>query len=161
MSFLHIIQTFSSLRTFYHNKFILMAIYLGTNVVTRAHSSWNMPGYGQVHTLRKHAYSNILNILHSKKENFLNKKIWYFFSYFCSKHRLWVLVRTASAKHRLWVLLRTASARRFEREPTIYVLSRNKKNNVYPCKPQFYYIKVGFEGGQYIIGMFSWWSSIF
>ena len=25
-------------------------------------------------------------------------------------------------------------------------LSRNKKNNIYPCKPQFYYIKVGFEG---------------
>ena len=25
-------------------------------------------------------------------------------------------------------------------------LSRNKKNNVYPCKPQFYYIKMGFEG---------------
>ena len=24
-------------------------------------------------------------------------------------------------------------------------LSRNKKNNVYPCKPQFYYIKVGFK----------------
>ena len=24
-------------------------------------------------------------------------------------------------------------------------LSRNK-NNVYPCKPQFYYIKVGFKG---------------
>ena len=24
--------------------------------------------------------------------------------------------------------------------------SRNKKNNVYPCKPQFYYIKVGFKG---------------
>ena len=24
--------------------------------------------------------------------------------------------------------------------------SRNKKNNVYPCKPQFYCIKVGFEG---------------
>ena len=23
---------------------------------------------------------------------------------------------------------------------------RNKKNNVYPCKPQFYYIKVGFKG---------------
>ena len=29
---------------------------------------------------------------------------------------------------------------------TIYVLSRNKKNNVYPCKPQFYYMKVGFKG---------------
>ena len=26
-------------------------------------------------------------------------------------------------------------------------LSRNKKNNVYPCKPQFYYIKVGFKMG--------------
>ena len=25
-------------------------------------------------------------------------------------------------------------------------LSRNEKNNVYPCKPQFYYIKVGFKG---------------
>ena len=24
--------------------------------------------------------------------------------------------------------------------------SRNKKNNIYPCKPQFYYIKVGFKG---------------
>ena len=26
------------------------------------------------------------------------------------------------------------------------ILSRNKKNKVYPCKPQFYYIKVGFKG---------------
>ena len=25
-------------------------------------------------------------------------------------------------------------------------LSRDKKNNVYPCKPQFYYTKVGFKG---------------
>ena len=25
-------------------------------------------------------------------------------------------------------------------------LNRNKKNNDYPCKPQFYYIKVGFKG---------------
>ena len=23
---------------------------------------------------------------------------------------------------------------------------QNKKNNVYPCKPQFYYIKLGFKG---------------
>ena len=51
------------------------------------------------------------------------KKLWYF-SYFCSKHKLWVLVRTASN----------------------HVLSRNKKNNIYPCKPQFYYIKMGFKG---------------
>ena len=30
--------------------------------------------------------------------------------------------------------------------PHSMILSRNKKNNVYPCKPQFYYIKVGFKG---------------
>ena len=73
-----------------------------------------------------------IEIFISKNWKFSDKKLWYF-SYFCSKHRLWVLIRTASA-------------RRFERVPTIYVLSRNKKNNVYPCKPQFYCIKVGFKG---------------
>ena len=30
--------------------------------------------------------------------------------------------------------------------PQSMFLSRNKKNNVYPCKPQFYYIKMGFKG---------------
>ena len=30
--------------------------------------------------------------------------------------------------------------------PQSMFLSRNKKNNVYPCKSQFYYIKVGFTG---------------
>ena len=30
--------------------------------------------------------------------------------------------------------------------PQSTFLSRNKKNNVYPCKPQFYYINVGFKG---------------
>ena len=33
-------------------------------------------------------------------------------------------------------------------------LSRNKKNNVYACKPQFYCIKVGFTGGQNHVRMF-------
>ena len=33
--------------------------------------------------------------------------------------------------------------------------SRNKNNNVYPCKSQFYYIKVGFKGSQNNIGVFS------
>ena len=33
-------------------------------------------------------------------------------------------------------------------------LSRNKKNNVYPCKPQFYYIKVGFNGVKIIQACF-------
>ena len=30
--------------------------------------------------------------------------------------------------------------------PQSMSLSRDKENNVYPCKPQFYYIKVGFKG---------------
>ena len=30
--------------------------------------------------------------------------------------------------------------------PQSMFLSRNKKNNLYPYKPQFYFIKVGFKG---------------
>ena len=43
--------------------------------------------------------------------------------------------------------------------PQFMFLSRNKKNNVYLCKPQFYYIKVGFKGVKNYIGKFSWWES--
>ena len=32
--------------------------------------------------------------------------------------------------------------------PQSMFLSSNKKNNVYPCKPQFYHTKVGCKGGQ-------------
>ena len=35
---------------------------------------------------------------------------------------------------------------KFSDKKTVYVLSKNKKNNVYPCKPQFFYIKGGFKG---------------
>ena len=38
--------------------------------------------------------------------------------------------------------------------PQSMFLSRNKKNNVYPCKPQFYYIKVGFKGVKIIYAYF-------
>ena len=34
----------------------------------------------------------------------------------------------------------------FNEYPQYMFLSINKKNNVYPCKPQFYYIKIGFKG---------------
>ena len=70
-------------------------------------------------SLREHAYSNILKILSPKNESFQMKNSDIF--------------HTSAQKHRLWVLVRTASA-------------SNKKNNVYLCKPQFYYIKVGFKG---------------
>ena len=38
--------------------------------------------------------------------------------------------------------------------PQSMFLSRNKKNNVYPCKPQFYYVKVGFKGVKIIKACF-------
>ena len=50
--------------------------------------------------------------------------------------------------HNLWIVgtlelpLRGGS----NEYPQSMFLSRNKKNNVYPYKPQFYYIKVGFNG---------------
>ena len=38
--------------------------------------------------------------------------------------------------------------------PQSMFMSRQKKNNIYPCKPQFYYIKVGFEGVKFIWACF-------
>ena len=38
--------------------------------------------------------------------------------------------------------------------PQSMFLSKNKKHNVYPCKPQFYYIKVGFKGVKIILACF-------
>ena len=46
----------------------------------------------------------------------------------------------------LWVLVRTASASGSNEYPQSMFLNRNKKINIYPCKPQFYYIKVGIKG---------------
>ena len=41
---------------------------------------------------------------------------------------IYIIFLISAQKHRLWVLVRTASTRRFNRVPTIYVLSRNMKN---------------------------------
>ena len=82
--------------------------------------------------LQKHAYSNILKILQLKKENFQIKNPDIF--------------HISAQKHRLWVVVRTAPPGGSNDYPQSMFLSRNKKNNVYPCKPQFYYIKVVFKG---------------
>ena len=37
--------------------------------------------------------------------------------------------------------------------PQSMFLSRNKKNNIYPCKPQFYYTKVGSALYRYVFVM--------
>ena len=41
---------------------------------------------------------------------------------------VYIIFLISAQKHRLWVLVRTASLRRFQRVPTIYILSRNMKN---------------------------------
>ena len=41
---------------------------------------------------------------------------------------VYIIFLISAQKHRLWVLVRTASSRRFQRVPTVYVLSRNMKN---------------------------------
>ena len=42
---------------------------------------------------------------------------------------VYIIFLISAQKHRLWVLVGTGSARRFQRVPTIYVLSRNKKKS--------------------------------
>ena len=85
----------------------------------------------QESTLRKQAYSNILKILPPKNENFQIKNPDIF--------------HTSAQNIDCGYLLEPASARRSNEYPQSMFLSR-KKDNVYPCKPQCYYIKVGFEG---------------
>ena len=83
-------------------------------------------------TLRKHAYSNILNLLQQKKEKFQIKKSDIFY----------ISAQNIDCGYPLEPPRRGGS----NEYPQSMFLSRNKKNNVYPCKPQFYYTKVGFMG---------------
>ena len=82
--------------------------------------------------LRKHAYSNILKILPPKNENFQIKNPDIFHT----------SAQNIDCGYSLEPPLRGGS----NEYPQSMFLSRNKENNVYPCKPQFYYIKGGFVG---------------
>ena len=83
-------------------------------------------------TLRKHAYSNILKISPPKNENFQikNSDIFHIFA------------QNIDCGYSLEPPRRGGS----NEYPQSMFLSRTKKNNVFPSKPQFYYIKVGFKG---------------
>ena len=83
-------------------------------------------------SLRKHAYSNILKISPSKNESFQIKNSDIFH----------ISAQNIDCWHSLEPPRRGGS----NEYPQYMFLSRNKKNNVYPCKTQFYYIKVGFKG---------------
>ena len=74
-------------------------------------------------SLQKHAYSNILKILPPKNENFQ--------------------IKTSDIFHISAQSLDCVDSLELPRQggsneyPQSMFLSRNKKNNVYPCKPQF------------------------
>ena len=82
--------------------------------------------------LRKHAYSNILKILPPKNWKFSDKNSYIFH----------ISAQNIDCGYSLEPPHRGGS----NECPQYMLLSRNKENNVYPCKPQFYYIKVGFKG---------------
>ena len=85
----------------------------------------------KVYPLRKHAYSNILKILPPKNENFQIKNSDIFHN---------------SAKNiDCGYSLEPPRWGGSNEYPQSMFLSRNKISNVYPCKPQFYYIKGGFK----------------
>ena len=83
-------------------------------------------------TLRKHAYSNIFKISPPKIESFPIKILMVFI----------FLLKNTDCGY-LLELPRQGGSNEY---PQSIFLSRNKANNVYPCEPQFYYIKVGFKG---------------
>ena len=85
-------------------------------------------------SLRKHAYSNTLKILQPNKENF---QIKYSDIFHTSAQNI-------DCGHTLKSTWRGSTT--CNQYPQYMFLSRNKKNNVYPFKPQFYYVIVGFKG---------------
>ena len=95
-------------------------------------------------SLRKHAYSNTLKILPPKNENFQIKNSDIFHisaqNIDCG-YSLEPPRRGGSNEYSqsMFEAVLTSTAQSM-------FLSTNKKNNVYPCKPQFYCIKVGFKG---------------
>ena len=88
------------------------------------HWCWYRLAAIKISPLRKHAYSNIQKNLPPRNENFQ--------------------IKNSDMFH--------ISAQNIDRRggsneyPQSMFLSRNEKNNVYPFKPQFYYIKVGLKG---------------
>ena len=85
-------------------------------------------------TLRKHAYSNILKILPPKNEIFQMKNSDIFH----------ISAQNIDCGYSLEPPRRGGS----NEYPQSMFLSRNKKNNVYPCKPSFTIEKWGLRGSK-------------
>ena len=84
------------------------------------------------YSLRKHAYSNILKISQQKNWKLSDKEPASFL----------ISAQNIDCGYSLEPPRRGGS----NGYPQSMFLIRNKKNNVHPCKPQFYYIKVVFKG---------------
>ena len=91
--------------------------------------------------LRKHACSNILKILTTKNEKNKTDKNSDIFQ---------ISAQNVDCGYTLEPRRRGGS----NEYPQSMFLSRNKTNNIYPCKPQFYYIKVGYKGVKIIQACF-------
>ena len=87
--------------------------------------------------LRKHAYSNILKSLPPKHEHFQIKK---------SDIKNQIFFHISAQNIYCGYSLQPPRRGGSNEYPQPLFLSRNKKNNAYPCKPQFHCIKVGFKG---------------
>ena len=72
-------------------------------------------------------------------ENFTTKN-WKF------SDKNWHIFHISAQNIDSWYSLEPPSRGGSNEYPQSMFLSRNKKKNVYPCKPQFYNIKVGFKG---------------
>ena len=86
--------------------------------------------------LWKHAFSNILKFSPPKNENFQIKNSDIFH----------ISAQNIDCGYSLEPPRRGGS----NEYPQSMIWSRNKINNLYPCKLQFYYIKVGFKGVKFI-----------
>ena len=85
-----------------------------------------------VFSLRKHVYSNILKNSPPKNENFQIKNSDIF--------------HMSAQNIDCWYSLEPPRRGGSNEYPQSMFLSRNKKNNVYPCKSKIYSIKMGFKG---------------
>ena len=83
-------------------------------------------------SLQKQAYSNKLKIIPPKKWKFSDQ--------------IYDISHISAQNIDCGNSLEPPRRGRSNENPQSVFLSRNKKNNVYPCKPQFYYIKLGFKG---------------
>ena len=118
-------------RFLYKHDLVLIII---ATVITRKDKPYNkiIDYWGIEYDITKTCLSNIPTILPPKNDNF-PKKILIFFH---------ISAENIDCGYSLEPP-RWGGSNEY---PQSTFLSRNKKNNVYPCKPQFYYINVGFKG---------------